>query len=133
MLMPNVRPIKEDTHYCAVFRFDAKQYVVGFTPKISNHLSHHVSLLAYPSSKYNGPYIEPNSITAKYWNCSEPIFSYENYKIIYGWTENDSLSHFHPPGAGYQIGGDSGVDYLVLQVHYNHVDVFKSEPANIKN
>lgn len=32
-----------------------------------------------------------------------------------------------PEGVGFKVGGDTGVNYLVLQVHYANVDKFLSK------
>ena len=28
-------------------------------------------------------------------------------------------------GVGFAVGGNTGINYLVLQIHYGHVDVFR--------
>ena len=28
-------------------------------------------------------------------------------------------------GVGFAVGGDTGINYFVLQIHYGHVDPFK--------
>lgn len=36
------------------------------------------------------------------------------------------------PDVGFAVGGDSGINYLVLQVHYASVDSFRGKMTNIK-
>jgi len=31
------------------------------------------------------------------------------------------------PGVGFEVGGNSGINYLVLQVHYASVDSFRGK------
>jgi peptidylglycine monooxygenase len=39
-------------------------------------------------------------------------------KILYAWAHNAPQLEL-PEGVGFQVGGDSAIQYLVLQVHYN--------------
>lgn len=45
--------------------------------------------------------------------------------ILFGWAL-DAPAIELPPGVGFKIGGSSGIDYLVLQVHYGNTTVFQS-------
>lgn len=36
---------------------------------------------------------------------------------MYAWAKNAPATHL-PKGVGFRIGGKSGVNYLVLQIHY---------------
>ena len=38
-----------------------------------------------------------------------------------------SESLFVSSDIGFEVGGDTGIDYLVLQVHYAHVDKFEGK------
>ena len=38
---------------------------------------------------------------------------------------------FFMPGVGFAVGGNSGINYLVLQVHYASVDSFRGKVINI--
>lgn len=44
-------------------------------------------------------------------------------QIIYAWAK-DAPKLTLPEGVGFKVGGDSEIRYLVLQVHYAHVDKF---------
>ena len=43
--------------------------------------------------------------------------------ILYAWAK-DAPKLVLPPGVGFKVGGDSKINFLVLQVHYAHVDKF---------
>lgn len=45
-------------------------------------------------------------------------------QIIYAWAR-DAPKLILPDDVGFKIGGNSPIKYLVLQVHYAHIDVFK--------
>lgn len=47
--------------------------------------------------------------------------------ILFGWAL-DAPAITMPPEVGFKIGGDSGFDYLVLQVHYGHIQEFLKHP-----
>lgn len=44
--------------------------------------------------------------------------------ILFGWAL-DAPAVEMPPEVGFKIGGDSGIDYLVLQVHYGDTAIFQ--------
>ena len=47
--------------------------------------------------------------------------------ILYAWAHNAASMQL-PEGVGFEVGGDTAIQYLVIQIHYNdHIDEFKSE------
>ena len=68
------------------------------------------------------------------WNCPENMQQkskgYEiapacaEGSVIYAWAQ-DAPALRLPPGVAYRIGGDSGINFLVLQAHYIKVDAFR--------
>lgn len=49
-------------------------------------------------------------------------------KILYAWAHNAPNMEL-PEGVGFEVGGDTNVQYLVVQLHYNeHIDDFQSNP-----
>lgn len=52
--------------------------------------------------------------------------------ILFGWAL-DAPAIELPPEVGFKIGGKTGIDYLVLQVHYGHTHIFESNPAMTDN
>lgn len=53
----------------------------------------------------------------------------ENSKvtILFGWALNAPAIKM-PPKVGFKVGGNSGIDFLVLQVHYGNTEVFRKNP-----
>ncbi|XP_063239153.1 peptidylglycine alpha-hydroxylating monooxygenase isoform X2 [Bacillus rossius redtenbacheri] len=67
------------------------------------------------------------------WNCGE-MAQHDNSleasspcaagsQVIYAWAR-DAPPLSLPPEVGFQVGGKSPIQYLVLQVHYAHIDQF---------
>lgn len=52
--------------------------------------------------------------------------------ILFGWAL-DAPAIEMPPHVGFKIGGNSGIDYLVLQVHYGSIQTFRQDPAATDN
>lgn len=126
LLMPNVRPSKE-LYLCTPVKVDASReyYITGFEPNATMETAHH--MLLYGCTK-------PGSSKAV-WNCgrmghaAEPneetkVPCGEGSQILYAWAR-DAPKLVLPKGVGFKVGGDSTIKYLVLQVHYSHVDRFR--------
>lgn len=47
-------------------------------------------------------------------------------QIIYAWAR-DAPKLELPEGVGFKVGKNSPIKYLVLQVHYSHIDQFKGQ------
>lgn len=50
----------------------------------------------------------------------------EGSQIIYAWAR-DAPKLELPEGVGFKVGRNSPIQYLVLQVHYAHIDKFKGK------
>jgi len=122
LLMPKVQASPE-TYLCTPLRLnpDVTYSIVGFKPNASMHTAHHI--IVYGCE-------EPGS-DEPVWNCGEMASdaSVESQSpcskgptIIYAWAK-DAPSLDLPQGVGFRVGGQSDVKYLVLQVHYHHVDM----------
>lgn len=69
------------------------------------------------------------------WDCGEMAETVTHFpraptcargsQIIYAWAM-DAPKLILPEGVGFKVGGETGVNYLVLQVHYANVDKFLS-------
>ncbi|XP_014249505.1 peptidylglycine alpha-hydroxylating monooxygenase [Cimex lectularius] len=121
LLMPNVHPYSDELYLCTPVRVNHTRhfYIIGFEPKARMHTAHHILLYGclYPGSS--------NTV----WNCGEmanndddqerPNPCSDGSQIIYAWAR-DAPALKLPEGVGFKIGGDSSIQYLVLQVHYSH-------------
>ncbi|XP_070168357.1 peptidylglycine alpha-hydroxylating monooxygenase [Polyergus mexicanus] len=126
LLMPNVRPNTPELYLCTPVRIDYTKnyYITGFEPNATMETAHHI--LLYGCSK-------PGS-AKPVWNCGEMMISTNNRdtaspcsegtQIIYAWGR-DAPELDLPDGVGFKIGGESSIQYIVLQVHYAHIDHFK--------
>ncbi|XP_078037904.1 peptidylglycine-alpha-hydroxylating monooxygenase [Augochlora pura] len=127
LLMPNVTPNRAELYLCTPVKVDPFQsyYVTGFEPNATMETAHHI--LLYGCGK-------PGS--SKFvWNCGEMEHHIgdneetmmpcaEQSQILYAWAR-DAPKLILPDGVGFKVGGDSPIKYLVLQVHYSHIDHFK--------
>ncbi|XP_049291352.1 peptidylglycine alpha-hydroxylating monooxygenase [Anopheles funestus] len=125
-LMPKVVPYKPELYLCTPVKVDYTKsyYIVGFEPNATMATAHH--MLLYGCG-------EPGSESAV-WNCGEmaggseesgsPCGSGAPSQIIYAWAR-DAPKLELPEGVGFKVGKDSPIQYIVLQVHYAHIDKFK--------
>ncbi|XP_064608312.1 peptidylglycine alpha-hydroxylating monooxygenase-like [Liolophura sinensis] len=135
LLMPDVQPKVPDTYLCHSIKMNkTATYITGFVPHAQMETAHH--MLLYGCS-------EPGD-DAAVWNCGEMAQSdntgnfklgptcQSGSKILYAWAM-DATSLDLPQGVAFKVGGNTNVNYLVLQVHYKNVDKFlppKSETDN---
>jgi peptidylglycine monooxygenase len=120
--MPGVETDKPDAYMCRTVPVEDPEYaryLVGFDPHGSMKTAHHI--LVYGCTM-------PGSEDL-IWNCGEmnaassqfgtgPVCS-SGSQIIYAWAK-DAPQLELPEGVGFKVGGDSGINYLVVQVHYMH-------------
>jgi len=130
LLMPNVQPTKKDTYFCTAFKLphDEHNYIVEFTPKASKNTAHHI--LVY-GCETPGHY--KRDVPRGVWDCGEMAETVTDFPraptcargatIIYAWAM-DAPKLVLPQGVGFKVGGHSGINFIVLQVHYAHVDHF---------
>lgn len=118
--MPKVRPSQPETYLCTPIRLNGEDtnYVVGFKPNATKMTAHH--MLIYGCE-------EPGADVGVY-NCGEMTSSEPDLEthgicgegksqVIYAWAM-DAPALELPDGVGFRVGGDTGINYLVLQVHY---------------
>ncbi|XP_014479768.1 PREDICTED: peptidylglycine alpha-hydroxylating monooxygenase [Dinoponera quadriceps] len=126
LLMPNVKPNTPELYLCTPIKIDYTKnyYITGFEPNATMGTTHH--MLIYGCTR-------PGS-SMSIWNCGEmaqptsrhntaPPCS-QGSQVIYAWAR-DAPRLDLPEGVGFKVGGDSPIKYLVLQVHYAHIDHFK--------
>lgn len=131
MLMPQVAPQKADTYLCIPLKLkDINTYIVGFEPHANKKVAHHMLLYGCDA---------PGADT-EVWNCggmehpsgfkSAGTCSGGN-RILYAWAY-DAPGLTLPKDAGFMVGGETGINYLVLQIHYKDVSNFLP-PKNEKD
>ncbi|XP_076335023.1 peptidylglycine alpha-hydroxylating monooxygenase-like isoform X2 [Tachypleus tridentatus] len=106
-------------------------YIMEFEPNATMHTAHHILLFGCSVVGYR-----ERDTPRAVWDCGEmggvgrgsqyrraPVCS-EGSHIIYAWAR-DAPKLTLPEGVGFKVGGrDSGINYLLLQVHYANVDKF---------
>jgi len=123
LLMPNVQPPRNDTHLCYELDIKDTLYITEFKPKASMLVSHHVIL--YECSESNG--------FGKPWDCSgfpgamtgfdaAPVCKTPGNNL-YSWGM-DAPELKLPDDVAVKVGGDTGIQSLVVQIHYNDVTRF---------
>ena len=124
LLMPNAKPAQPETYLCTTIRLDRNQthYITGFSPKAEMGTAHH--MLVYGC--------EEPGLRETLFSCGEMGITLPGTKqakpcksgqqVIYAWARNAPELTL-PEGVGFQVGGSkSGVQFLVLQVHYASID-----------
>ncbi|VDN05819.1 unnamed protein product [Thelazia callipaeda] len=117
--MPGATPILNDSYLCTAIPVDMSMnhYLTGFKPFATMHTAHHMLLF--------GCY-EPGS-DELIWDCGEMTIAGPDFEhapvcnnqpsIIYAWGR-DAPELYLPEGVGFKVGGNTNIQYLVLQVHY---------------
>lgn len=130
LLMPQVQPTQNETYLCTGFHVASSkhQYIVAFRPNATKHVAHHILIYGCESPGYR-EWDTPRAV----WDCGEMATSHSMFhkgptcrtgsQIIYAWAM-DAPALKLPEGVGFKIGGNSGINYLVLQVHYADTTAF---------
>jgi len=126
--MPGVHPEEHDSYLCTAVDLDRHKaaYIAGFEPHDEMHTAHHMLLFGCPA--LGEVALASNG---KFWNCGDMgsgVCGGVGEKIMYVWGRNAPKLKL-PPDVAFEVGGDSGVNYLVLQVHYKTVDHFLANPT----
>ncbi|XP_060068910.1 peptidylglycine alpha-hydroxylating monooxygenase-like [Ylistrum balloti] len=126
LLMPTVQPKVKDTYLCYGMKMnETPTYIVGFRPHANKEIAHHMLLYGCKEPGVR----DKNAI----WNCGEMAHTTSSYstagvcgegqQIVYAWAM-DAPALQLPEGVGFKVGGNTNIDYLVLQVHYKDVSPF---------
>uniref|UniRef100_A0A6G1S598 Putative peptidylglycine alpha-hydroxylating monooxygenase Y71G12B.4 n=1 Tax=Aceria tosichella TaxID=561515 RepID=A0A6G1S598_9ACAR len=141
--MPDVRPNHDESYLCVAHRLNPleHEFIVGFQPNASAAKVHHILIYgcSLPGQLQRDT---PNYV----WECGEmnlipggseaagslygegPVCANgAKTTILFGWAL-DAPAIELPPQVGFKIGGNSGINYLVLQVHYGNTAIFRSSP-----
>ncbi|XP_056146473.1 peptidylglycine alpha-amidating monooxygenase isoform X2 [Lampris incognitus] len=115
--MPGVVPTGSDMYVCMAVPVPASTdlYIVDFVPHANMETAHH--MLLYGCQR-------PVS-TSGYWDCGSVQGTCEDEpSIMYGWGRNAPHTKL-PKDVGFKVGGNSGISYFVLQIHYGDASAFK--------
>ncbi|XP_071965745.1 peptidyl-glycine alpha-amidating monooxygenase B-like [Antedon mediterranea] len=116
ILMPGVQPSQPDDYLCTAMSIPVDNiYIVDFIPRATMDTAHHLLLFGCDS-------IETHK--SKAWNCGSMGTCNGPSKIIFAWARN-APSPDIPADVGFRIGREANVNFLVLQIHYGHIEPFQ--------
>ncbi|KAL8622773.1 hypothetical protein ACOMHN_026894 [Nucella lapillus] len=126
ILMPNATSDRSDALVCHGYRLQEREaYILRFVPHASMKVAHHMMVYGCGTPGSHEPH----------WSCptsggsgseSSPCGT-ANRQIVFAWA-NDAPARNLPPGVGFRVGGTTGIDYLVIQLHY--AKTFGAEAAD---
>ncbi|XP_016318002.1 peptidyl-glycine alpha-amidating monooxygenase-like isoform X2 [Sinocyclocheilus anshuiensis] len=115
--IPGVIPTESDSYYCMAVPVPTswEAYIVDFVPHASMDTAHHMILYGCKT-----PYA-----TQGYWDCGKELGTCRDQaKIMYAWARNAPPTKL-PKDVGFKVGGDTRMNYFVLQIHYGDVTNFR--------
>uniref|UniRef100_A0A671M1N5 Peptidyl-glycine alpha-amidating monooxygenase B-like n=1 Tax=Sinocyclocheilus anshuiensis TaxID=1608454 RepID=A0A671M1N5_9TELE len=91
--------------------------ILDFVPHASMDTAHHMILYGCKT-----PYA-----TQGYWDCGKELGTCRDQaKIMYAWARNAPPTKL-PKDVGFKVGGDTRMNYFVLQIHYGDVTNFRGK------
>ncbi|XP_051875982.1 peptidyl-glycine alpha-amidating monooxygenase B isoform X2 [Pristis pectinata] len=115
--MPGVTPVTSDSYFCTFVPVPAgqKSYIVDFQPHANMDIAHHMLLFGCSMPATN----------EEYWDCGNRYGTcLQQAEIMYAWARNAPPTQL-PADVGFRVGGNTGINYIVLQVHYGNVAAFR--------
>uniref|UniRef100_A0A8C1RL46 peptidylglycine monooxygenase n=1 Tax=Cyprinus carpio TaxID=7962 RepID=A0A8C1RL46_CYPCA len=95
--------------------FNTVIFSVDFVPHASMDTAHHMILYGCKT-----PYA-----TQGYWDCGKELGTCRDQaKIMYAWARNAPPTKL-PKDVGFKVGGDTRINYFVLQIHYGDATHFR--------
>uniref|UniRef100_A0A671NVZ7 Peptidyl-glycine alpha-amidating monooxygenase B-like n=1 Tax=Sinocyclocheilus anshuiensis TaxID=1608454 RepID=A0A671NVZ7_9TELE len=89
--------------------------ILDFVPHATMDTAHHMILYGCKT-----PYA-----TQGYWDCGKELGTCRDQaKIMYAWARNAPPTKL-PKDVGFKVGGDTRINYFVLQIHYGDVKNFR--------
>uniref|UniRef100_A0A672MZE4 Peptidylglycine alpha-amidating monooxygenase n=1 Tax=Sinocyclocheilus grahami TaxID=75366 RepID=A0A672MZE4_SINGR len=120
--LPGVIPTESDSYYCMAVPVPTSQeaYIVDFVPHATMDTAHHMILYGCKT-----PYA-----TQGYWDCGKELGTCRDQtKIMYAWARNAPPTKL-PKDVGFKVGGDTRINYFVLQIHYGDVKNFRDHHSD---
>ncbi|KAF4107891.1 hypothetical protein G5714_010650 [Onychostoma macrolepis] len=115
--IPGVIPTESDSYYCMAVPVPTSQeaYIVDFVPHATMDTAHHMILYGCKT-----PYASQG-----YWDCGRELGTCRDQtKIMYAWARNAPPTKL-PKDVGFKVGGDTRINYFVLQIHYGDIKNFR--------
>jgi len=110
--MADYAPVKNDDYHCVDFEVSSekKKFITKFQVDGTADRAHHMILYGCSQTSNSSP---------SGWDCGHHAVCSGSQTILFAWAKNAPPTSL-PPSVGFQIGGDTNVNYLVLQIHYAH-------------
>ncbi|XP_064111152.1 peptidyl-glycine alpha-amidating monooxygenase B-like isoform X2 [Macrobrachium nipponense] len=110
--MPGVTPKVSDAYMCTAMPLNetVEEWVVKFDPMASASRAHHMLLFGCTD-------VPVENLRRGAWDCGHHGVC-TGGRIMYAWAKNAPATHL-PNNVGFRIGGQSGIRYLTLQIHYS--------------
>ncbi|XP_063955634.1 peptidyl-glycine alpha-amidating monooxygenase B-like isoform X1 [Lytechinus pictus] len=108
ILMPGVKPSRPEEYLCYALAAPPRDsYIVSFEPRASMKTIHHMLVYGCTNIPNNEGVVD---------KCQgSPCLGKSN--IMFGWAR-DAASPNIPQGVGFYVGGESGINYIMIQMHY---------------
>jgi len=109
--MPGAQSIKAEEYLCTSSKrlpSRKKYYIVEYEPHAHASTAHHILLFGcrYPAKRAKN----------SYFRCPGSVCKGDE-RIIYAWARNAKGLKM-PKGVGFAVGKNTGINYIVMQVHY---------------
>lgn len=109
--MPGVTPRQADAYLCTAMALNetVEEWVIRFDPLASANRAHHMLLFGCNDVPHD--YMQQGS-----WDCGHHGVC-TGGRIMFAWAKNAPATSL-PKDVGFRIGGQTGIKYLTLQIHY---------------
>ncbi|XP_042891755.1 peptidyl-glycine alpha-amidating monooxygenase B-like isoform X4 [Penaeus japonicus] len=109
--MPGVTPRQADAYLCTAMALNEtiEEWVVRFDPLASANRAHHMLLFGCSD-------VSPDYLRLGSWDCGHHGVCIGG-RIMFAWAKNAPATSL-PKDVGFRIGGQTGIKYLTLQIHY---------------
>lgn len=116
--VPPLNVTKKDSYVCIAKKLPPSPHkLVGVRPLAHMDVVHHILLFGCGQ-----PFKLPANNETSVWDCMEnPVCGSSYSGIMYGWGRN-APSLTLPEGVGFTVGGESGIRWVVAQVHFLNAD-----------
>ncbi|EFO28034.1 hypothetical protein LOAG_00450 [Loa loa] len=117
--MPGAEPVMNDSYLCTAIPLDytTEHYIVGYKPFATMQKAHHMLLFGCGQPGTDEVIWDCGDMTTAGPDFQRAPICKDQPNILYAWGRNASELHL-PEGVGFKVGGNTGIQYLVLQVHY---------------
>merc|ERR1719443_326614 len=127
--MPHAKPRRPETYLCTTIRLDTNKthYITGFDPVAEAGTAHHMLVFGCEEPGRREALFSCGEMGIVLPGTRQAKPCQSGSQVIYAWAKNAPQLTL-PEGVGFKVGGrKSGVNFLVLQVHYASVDRIPAE------